>query len=349
MEKGAMGTLRHRALRLITSPGLSACFAPLMRDRATIFMLHRVSDAARGVQGNEEAALRSGLAHLRRSGYPLVPLEELLASLSGQAPPVHGAIAFTVDDGYEDQATRLAPIFADFDCPATIFVSTGFLDGQLWFWWDRVEFVFRQTKVERLELSLGGETRGYELGDAESRSQAQRDVTARLKRLPADDLDPSIAQLAKLGGVSVPDEPPEEYRPMSWDQLRACESTGIRFGPHTVTHPILSQTSDARSEHELSESWERLRTEANHPSPIFCYPNGQEGDFGEREFATLERLGLQGAVVGSAGYASGPAFRSQPFGAFQVKRFSYPDPIEHVIQYASGFERAKQLVRREAE
>ncbi len=30
---------------------------------------------------------------------------------------------------------------------------------------------------------------------------------------------------------------------MSWDQARLCEERGMTFGPHTVTHPILSRAA----------------------------------------------------------------------------------------------------------
>lgn len=33
-------------------------------------------------------------------------------------------------------------MFAEFDCPFTTFLTTGFLDRTLWFWWDRIEYVF---------------------------------------------------------------------------------------------------------------------------------------------------------------------------------------------------------------
>ena len=36
---------------------------------------------------------------------------------------MHGAVVFTMDDGYFDQATVGGAIFAEFDCPVTTFVS----------------------------------------------------------------------------------------------------------------------------------------------------------------------------------------------------------------------------------
>jgi peptidoglycan/xylan/chitin deacetylase (PgdA/CDA1 family) len=311
-------------------------------------MLHRLTDAERGVLGNSEAALRGGLDYLRRSGYQLVSLDQVFSSLFREGPPLRSAVAFTIDDGYEDQATRFAPIFAEYQCPVTTFVTSGFLDGELWFWWDRLEYVFKRTRREQLVVPLPGRELRYDLEDEASRERAQLDLTERLKTLPADDMEHCLREVAEIADVAIPDEPPDPYRPMTWDQLRSCEGMGMTFGPHTVTHPILSRTTDTRSVHELSESWRRLCEQTENAVPIFCYPNGQEGDFGTREFATLAGLNLKGAVVGAPGYASGSKLRDDEYGRFQVRRFSFPESLVDLAQYASGFERAKQLVRREA-
>jgi peptidoglycan/xylan/chitin deacetylase (PgdA/CDA1 family) len=132
---------------------------------------------------------------------------------------------------------------------------------------------------------------------------------------------------------------------MTWDDLRAAERLGMTFGPHTVTHPILSQTDDGQSQRELVTSWERLRAEAARPAPVFCYPNGMLADFTEREMRTLREQGLIGAVLGVAGYADRPRFARAPHGPYLVHRFSYADHLAQNLQYASGLERLKEILR----
>ena len=86
----------------------------LLRGRGVIFMLHRIRNKDLGVEGQDPEALRAGLAYLRARGYELVALEDLMRRLAADAPPVRGAIAFTIDDGYFDHASVGAPIFAEF-------------------------------------------------------------------------------------------------------------------------------------------------------------------------------------------------------------------------------------------
>ncbi len=159
----------------------------------------------------------------------------------------------------------------------------------------------------------------------------------------------AIHRLISEADVEPPSQPPLCYAPMSWDQARACEKNGMSFGPHTVTHPVLSRTSDEKSASEIAGGWERLRAEVRGPVPIFCYPNGRLADFGDREVATMKSLGLIGAVTGVSAYARAQPFRDSNQYPYRVPRFGYLDSLPQVIQVVSGLERFKRsLLGRES-
>jgi len=342
-----MSALKSALLSVLRMPAVTAPFASLMESRATIFMLHRFRDDARGVAGQDPEPMRPDLEYLRRHRYEILDLEELFRRLGGDGPPVRRAIAFTIDDGYADQAAVAGPLFAAYDCPVTTFVTTGFLDRQLWFWWDRIEYAFLHGKRKAVQVELGGSSLAYELGSENARRKAQDDFTEACKLVPDADKHAAIAALANALEVELPDKAPAQYSPMSWDELRAAETKGMRFGPHTVTHPILSRVGDEQAQIELKGSWDRLRAEATNASPVFCYPNGGRDDFGDRDVRLLESIGLVGAVVGEPGYADARALAKTDSARYRVRRFPYPLDHPHFIQYASGVERAKQILRRE--
>jgi peptidoglycan/xylan/chitin deacetylase (PgdA/CDA1 family) len=339
--------IKEILLKSLTVPGAVLPFWPLLRDRATILTLHRFRDADHGVDGIDPALLDRELAYLRRQRYELIGLEELFGRLAGDGPPLHRAVAFTLDDGYLEQATVAAPVFARYDCPATAFVTTGFLDGTIWFWWDRIEYVFLNTRRCKVSIGLDGDGMRYSWEDDAGRRRAQVDFIRWCLRAPDAIKEAGIAALARSAEVEIPAGPPPRYRPMSWDQLRDCEWLGMRFGPHTVTHPILSRTTDEQSRRELVESWTRLKDEANRPVPVFSYPNGGLNDFGPREVSILEELNFLGAVVGVGGYADARAIRRDAMERFRVRRFGYLGDLPHLIQCVAGVERLKQIIRRE--
>jgi peptidoglycan/xylan/chitin deacetylase (PgdA/CDA1 family) len=338
-----------RVLRKAFSiPGFVEALSRLTNTRATIFMLHRFSVPDVGVDGHDPGTLRQALAYLRKQRYHLLSLEDLLKKLR-DGEPLRRAVAFTIDDGYFEHALVAPPVFAAFDCPVTTFLATGFIDGKTWLWFDRLSMIFDKTPRTSVRARLGNKTIVYLTDSARSRAAAAKDLTARCKDAPEPDRAACVRELEPEAEVELPAVPPPKFAPLSWDDARRAEKLGMTFGPHTVTHPILSTTPDAQSEFEIAESWKRLSAEVSRPVPIFCYPNGRPKDFGEREIATIRRIGLLGAVRGQSGESIGTAaFRASETACFEVPRFSYCDNLTAMMQCSSGVTTMTMRIRRGA-
>jgi len=347
IKSAGMTSVKRLIANTLASKGCGLLFRQLMLERATIFMLHRFDCPDVGIYGHDLGFLRSTLEYLRRNKYELVSLRELYVRLAHGARPIRSAVAFTIDDGYFDHAHVAAPIFAEFDCPVTTFVTTGFLDGQLWFWWDQIEYIFESTRRPRISLTLGPKNLEFQVNEPSRRAKGKADFTNFCKTLKTEDRHVAIVELASAAEVGIPICPPQRYAPMTWDALRGAEKRGMEFGPHTVTHPILAQSSDEQAATEVAESWGKLQQEAKNPVPIFCYPNGQFSDFGEREIQVARRAGMRGAVSGESGYFDRDHILRNSDEGFRVRRFAFPDDLTDVIQYVSGIERAKQVLRGE--
>ncbi len=319
------------------------------RNCATVFMLHRFRDEGRGIHGFDPQQLRNGLAVLRERGYDLVSLSALFGRMREGGPALRGAVAFTIDDGYIDQAEVAGRVFAEFDCPVTTFVATGFLDGTLWFWWDKIEFVFSTTRRQGIRVQIQDRWLEYKWNSISERLAAQVDFIAQCKLVSDSDKHHAIGSLADAAEVLLPRNPPDMYAPMTWAQARVCEERGMTFGPHTVTHPILSRTSAEQAKEEIGRSWKRVQEEMKEPVPIFCYPNGGWADFGHRETTILRDEGLIGAVVGEPGFADPALYAGEVAGPYKVRRFGFPETVPRLVQYVSGVERLKSFVRREHE
>lgn len=302
-----MRRLRRVALEAAAATGALRVLERLLHPGAAILMLHRFAEHPEE-PGFPVARLRELLAWLRRGGYHVMPLAELAQGLLDGRAPDQRSVAFTVDDGYADFA-RAQPIFAEFDCPVTVFLVSGFLDGTHWMWWDQLEYLGRAAEVEPL------------------------------KRVPDAERLAAIARAADARGEPLPARAPARFAPMSWDDARGYERAGVSFGPHTVSHPILSRVDDEQSRREIGESWRRVCAELVNPVPVFCYPNGDPDSFGEREVRAVQDSGMQLAVTTSPGYARARAVRAG--GAFRVPRFAFPRERADLAQIVSGIEHLK--------
>ena len=149
-------TVKRALVSAVTRPWVAPIFTPLLRGAGAVLMLHRFADPEFGGVGHDPKLLRDNLAALRRAGREVISLQEMIRRVQEEDLGGSSPIAFTVDDGYADFPAVGAPVFAEFDCPVTVFLVSGALDGPCWFWWDRVTAAFQRTPLRRVVLTIGG-------------------------------------------------------------------------------------------------------------------------------------------------------------------------------------------------
>lgn len=333
--KRAGALVRRGLIQGLTLGPVATAWWPFLGARSTVFMFHRFGGPGLRA-GDSDRLLRRILRYLRKRRYQLLDLEDLIRRGMSQGQMPRRAVAITFDDGYLEHFEVALPILAEFDAPATFFLTTGFTDGDLWLWWDQVEHLISTTDCPRLALELGGTVLEYDLTILSGRESAIRDFTDRCKLVPNAERLLGIERLAAKLGAEVPRDPPSKYRPMTWEQARIAEHFDIRFGPSTVSHPVLSRADDATALYEIEYSWKRVCEEVTRPVPVFCYPNGLLTDFGEREVRILVQVGLLGAVTAVPAYVAPHALQTTAPGPFAVPRFTSQGSLAQSIRVVSG-------------
>ena len=76
---------------------------------------------------------------------------------------------------------------------------------------------------------------------------------------------------------------------------------GIRFGSHTVTHPIISRVDGDRARREIAESKSTIEERLGVSVTGFAYPNGGPADFLPETKTLLRESGYRYAVTMSLG------------------------------------------------
>lgn len=316
----------------------------MLRAPTTILVAHRFELEPTGADVVTRQSLRSMLAHVRRAQYTVLTLRGLVDMLNeGMAPP-RNAIVFTVDDGYADFAEIAVPVFAEFDCPVTVFITTGPVDRSTWFWWDRLTCAFENTTSQSLTITIDGDEQRYAWRHRlEAQAEAQR-LADRLKLLSnAERLD-EVDRVSGLLGVDTSGTPPDAYAALTWEAIRSLSSTGlVDVGPHTVTHPILSRLTPEQVHFEIHESCRRLREMYPAMIPIFAYPNGKEGDYSESVIRVIRETGCIAAVTTEQEHVMRP---TNPSSRFLLPRLAMPARLDAFTQVVSGVESLKSRLRR---
>lgn len=331
------------AIRGLSSRAARACFRPIMSNRASVFMLHRIEDKSAGVHGHTIEYVRSALTALKRSGAEFVSVGKLVEAFRGDGPGANW-VAVTIDDGFADQA-QLARAIAESGCPVTVFLISGFLDGKLWPWDDQVTYLLSQSSPTRLDAEIGDRRVPLDLTSNAARHASIDALRKVLKLHPNEAIYSFLGALAAQLRVSLPAQAPPSFQPMKWEEARALEKIGVDFAPHSVTHRIFAQLGDAEAKSEIEESWSRLRQELSRPLPVFAWPTGGLEHFTARDMNAARQAGLSAAFATNSDYAHAVADPQRELDLYRLCRFSLPNRIRDVLQYGSWIEHGKQLIR----
>jgi peptidoglycan/xylan/chitin deacetylase (PgdA/CDA1 family) len=283
---------------------------PLVRQAVTILCYHRVLPVADLDEFPFDTDVISAtpedfdwqMRFLRRHMSPISVVEFLDALKSGRALPVRPALV-TFDDGYDDCYNHALPILEKYGIPATAFVTTGYIDSQDTYWFDRLAFSVLHTRAKRLEVADLAWN-----GDVPDSRRGRRDLYQQLvERLKAVTNRERLAALQSIWtqcGVTLRREEAELSRPMSAAQLASASKRGLAVQSHTVSHPILSRIDAAELDFELRESRATIAEVTGRAPDVLAYPNGTWADFGEREIDAARRHGYRAGMTYEVGVQS---------------------------------------------
>lgn len=335
--------LKHFSIPILASQPLAKLAAWLLGNSLPIFMLHRMHTGVHPYTGTSPRYLRQCLQYLVDNHYNFISLEDAILKLKNRQPIPHKSVAFTMDDGYWDQAEIAAPIFIEYECPVTLFVITGMLDNNLWPWDAKISYLIDVSAKENLELTLGGQKLQLSLVGRKNKNIAREVIRNIIKLQDGAETDDLVRLVSQATEQDIPSCPPKHFMPMSWDTARQLECDGIKLAPHTLSHRMLSRLDDDSSRNEIFGSWQRLKEELVAPSPVFCYPTGRQSDYSKREIELLKQGEFLGAVSTSQEPVRTPNRTSDYL--FNLPRLSFPVAYDDFLQYCSWIESAKTRFR----
>lgn len=274
--------------------GLAASLLPLLlntrgKQRLSILIYHRVvptHDPMRPYEPTVEVF--DWQMRLLREQFSPLPLMQALDMQQSNSLPER-AVCVTFDDGYADNERHALPVLQRHAIPATVFVSTGFLNGGR-MWNDSVIEAFRVAGGDAFELGAL-ELGCHELGSFEQRMQgAERVITAIKHRDPGDRM--ALVREIEAKVDSLPGD-----LMMTDEQVRSLATAGIAIGAHTVNHPILASVADDVARGEILDSKQYLESLLQDEVEVFAYPNGRPGqDYLATHPQMVKEMGFRAAV-----------------------------------------------------
>jgi peptidoglycan/xylan/chitin deacetylase (PgdA/CDA1 family) len=201
-----------------------------------------------------------------RDRFRVVSLPEVRAALAA-GEGLSRSVAVTFDDGYRDNLLVAKPILEEHGLPATVFVTTGYVDSDRDFWWDELEAFCASAGV------------------------ASRDLWQELQAMTHEERAGRLDAL----WASIHMQRPSSSLTLSADELQRLADGGlVAVGAHTVTHPHLSSLPVPAQRHEIGASRTYLSEIVGRPVEDFCYPHG---DFSPETSALVRSAGFETACT----------------------------------------------------
>lgn len=145
--------------------------AQLMKSQMIVLTYHGIE------AGQDEFSQRDAITAQSFKKYA-----RIVQSVQEREPLRKKALCVTIDDGYKDSYTCAYPIFRKYGVPATIFLATGHVDGDL-FWWDKVKYIVHHTSVTQFELDELG---SHSLKSSLEKRRVSYLLMERLKDIPQE-------------------------------------------------------------------------------------------------------------------------------------------------------------------
>jgi peptidoglycan/xylan/chitin deacetylase (PgdA/CDA1 family) len=262
--------------------------------------------------------------HLKQN-YSVVPLSDVVAYHQGRGGLPDDAVAITFDDGYASNYHLGYPVLKRLGLPATIYLTTGFVTGELVPWFIQLEHALATT--QRHSVHAAG--RDWPLAAREQRLAAYGEISALYKSLPQAEGEALIADV--LRELMSHGELPAPLQAMTWAMAREMQDSGlIELGGHTHTHPILARCTPAAAEMEIQKTAALLQQELGDRPRSFAYPNGQPGDITDQVQRCVAQAGF------SAGFNMTSDFIQPTQPHFDLNRYGNPRSLDELEATVSG-------------
>lgn len=277
-----------------------------------------------------------------RKRFRVIAVNDLVMQLK-KGTVASNCVCITFDDGYSDNFIYAKPLLEKYQCPATFFVASQFINQKHLFWWDELQHIMLDAEIlpSVFSLVIHNELREYFLEEDAMLNEATRQkhlawiapdnpptkrcelyllVWSCLKPLPYAELQSTLYRirfwaggLKNLDHLSVP---------MSTFQLNDLVSHRLfDVGMHTVTHASLPFHSAETQSREIVNNRSALLKTCDHARNILAYPYG---DYGDSTLAVVKKEKLAAAFTTCGQTVTG---RSDPFllGRFQVMNWNGQD------------------------
>ena len=238
------------------------------------------------------------IERVRKLGYETISLSQAIDNVANSTGSSKPFVVFTLDDGYRDNLIHAQPIFAKHNCPYTVFVSPGIVEGSVELWWRGLEKIIADNISVYVEID--GTTHSYKTETVTEKYKAWNILSKALQNTSEFKQRKIIREIAKRYAIDLKAMCLDTA--MNWDEIRQLAKDPLcSIGAHTMSHFAIAKLDVTDASYELEVSRNTISKKLNHPVEHFAFPYGDDCSAGPRDFDLATKAGFTGTVTTRTG------------------------------------------------
>ena len=225
-----------------------------------------------------------------KDNYNIVTMDEFVDRLKVKKKN-NFCITITFDDGYKDNLDYALPILKKNNIPATIYITTRFLDKNVWVWWYELKEIIDEKNS--LNFKYRNKKKIYSLNDKKEKTKVFHHLRKLFLNLPVEE-QLNLLQIITQNKIR------KNYSKIflnSRDLNLLNNEPLITIGSHSHSHPNLKILEEEKKIFEIENSNQILENLLNKKIKHFSYPYGGKNEANTNEYKIVQNLKLNSAVT----------------------------------------------------
>jgi len=238
----------------------------------------------------------------------------------------------TFDDGWYDFYEYAFPILVKYNVPALIFLTTGYINTNNWFWTDKlaslmdnsIHSALPENSIKEDSVSLLVKEIINLMGSSGSKLDQAIKILKKQKPVQIEEVLEQLSEIImikpRLKGRSF----------LRWDEVEKMKNSNlVEFGSHTHMHKLLDKLDEKELIFELTESKNILlnRSLISDKNILFCYPNG---NYNTKIITKVQETGYQLA------FTTKHSWQSKNLKAFELNRVAIHNDVTYSKSLFAG-------------
>ncbi len=292
-----------------------------------VFTFHRITDSNPNDyfmsydQGLDKTVHQNQIEAID-SYFKTLTIAEFVKIVTNEKKLTKNSALITYDDGDYDFIQNALPALQKFNCPATIFVPTDYVDSDKKFWhlqisnlmhyisWEGWQDIVRESST--FPNSIATIIKSAQTEETFNRFEICPKLVNALDKMMQAELDSCVEKMVSISRL----EYKLPIRCMTWEELKHISKFKIDIESHSKTHRKMAQLSDEEISREAVISKEMLETKLLKNVLSICYP---AGSFDDRVARASSEAGYKVGFTTQSGIIKSS---TSGLDLFKLKRFN---------------------------